>query len=110
MSTANDITRLVIGFLNARGHLAWRNSTMGTFDPKTKRYRTAHKSAIGSGDVVVCLKGGRYVEIEVKAGKDRLSQSQKDRQAKIIQAGGNYYVVCSAADFLELTKRNGWEQ
>jgi hypothetical protein len=39
--------------------------------------------------------------IEVKVGKDRLSEDQRKEMAAIEQAGGIYYVARNMADFYE---------
>jgi hypothetical protein len=99
---ANDLTRSVISLLESKGFLAWRNNTMGVFDGKqaAKRisdlsrgkgrlsysdvfkiiassYRKSHELK-GVSDVVgFCRKTGTAVYVEVKFGKDRLSNEQQ---------------------------------
>ncbi|KAF2380358.1 hypothetical protein BSN82_16780, partial [Acinetobacter baylyi] len=46
----------------------------------------------GSADISATIKG-RSVKIEVKYGKDRQSQAQKDYQKAIEKAGGTYIIV-----------------
>jgi hypothetical protein len=45
------------------------------------------------------MRGGRYLEIEVKTGKDRLSALQMLRRENIERAGGFYIVATSFDDF-----------
>ena len=110
MSRANDIARFVISYMNARGHVAWRNNTGGVFDPTAQRFRKGPASARGGGDVISCIKTGRYVEIEIKVGKDQQSEAQKDREARVRKAGGEYYIVHSQLEFLNLAIRKGWDK
>lgn len=99
MSVTNNTTNAIITFLNVSGHMAWRNSTVGTFDPTTKRMRTAHPTARGTADIVCCLKGGQYFEIEIKTGKDRMSPQQEKHRGDVLASGGIYIVARTYDDF-----------
>jgi hypothetical protein len=100
MTQTNATTGAIIVYLMSNGHVPHRHNTTGIFDPTTKRWRTIASSSKGVGDILVCLKGGRYLEIEVKTGKDRLSPQQYLRQETLRRAGGFYLVVKSFDDFL----------
>ena len=78
-----------------------RNSTVGTWDPVRKKYRTCHPSAIGSGDVLACI-GGKWLEIDIKTGRDRMSPGQVQRKPIVERAGGMYWVVGTVDEFLGL--------
>lgn len=94
MTASNLLKRLIISDLNSRGHLAWNNNTMGVFDKERRCYRkNKDRSAIGTADIVCCLKGGRYLELEVKVGKDKQSTAQQLHERAVRQAGGLYFVV-----------------
>jgi hypothetical protein len=81
---------------------------MGTFDRATGRYRTAHKSAIGTADIVCCLKGGMYLEIELKLGNDKQSVEQREHETKVKQAGGRYFLLKDFNDYKALRQSKGW--
>ena len=74
------------------GLALWRNAT-GYDDARRIRYGLSP----GSGDYVG-LYAGRYVEIETKTVRGRLSAAQHQRQALIQRLGGVYAVVRSEAD------------
>lgn len=104
----NPLTNAIIDFFNFKGHKATRINTTGVFDPTRKAFRTGHRSAIGCGDIIICLKGGLYCEIEIKTGKDKQSENQLLRQKDIERAEGRYFVVKDIDNFLELAKKNNW--
>jgi len=68
----------------------------------TKRpsiFRTSNGTA-GVEDII-CIVRGKYVGIEVKAGKDAQSPVQKARQIDVEKAGGVYFIARSTDSFLE---------
>ena len=93
MSTTNDTTNAIMDFLNLNGHVAWRNNTLGVFDPAKKIFRKGPRSARGTGDIICCLKHGLYLEVEIKTGKDRLSEFQKEHRAKILAVNGLHIIA-----------------
>jgi hypothetical protein len=106
MTRTNTTTGSIIVYLIANGHVAHRNNTTGVFDPTTKRWRTIAPASKGVGDILCCLKGGRYLEIEVKTGKDRLSPQQYLRQETLRRAGGFY--LAPAWVILKPKLTNAW--
>lgn len=96
-SQANLLTRKVLEHLFASGAFAWRQNTQGTFDRRSATYRAAPKKGIS--DVLGCFQG-RFIAIEVKIGKDRLSAEQEGFLASITATGGLAMVVKTEEDFL----------
>src|SRR5262249_42964711 len=74
------------------GLALWRNAA-GYDEVRRVRYGLSP----GSGDYVG-LCAGRYVEVETKTARGRLSPVQRQRQALIERLGGVYAVVRSEAD------------
>ena len=70
---------------------------------KAERGRMVVFGTAGSPDLVA-FKGQRYVLVEIKAGKDRLSPSQLAFQAEVERVFGNYLVVRSVDDVLTWIK------
>lgn len=113
-SKANDITKAIIKFLRLSGHQAERINTMGrTIDNRKTVYDClGHARQIGStkyipttgtkgsADISATIQG-RSVKIEVKAGRDRQSDAQKQYQADIERAGGVYIIAHSFDEFYE---------
>ena len=59
----------------------------------------------GTGDILASLQG-RSLEIEVKFGKDRQSEAQKERQEFVISRGGIYIVAKSLHDVITFLNHN----
>ena len=109
MTESNLLKRLIISDLNSRGHLAWNNNTMGVWDPERHCFRkNKDRSAIGTADVVCCLKGGGYLELEVKVGKDTQSTAQQLHERAVKQTGGRYHLVSDFDRYKQLRQTEGW--
>ncbi len=46
----------------------------------------------GTGDIIACISGAYYM-FEIKLGNDRLSDLQRDKINKVINAGGQAFVI-----------------
>ena len=104
--TANGLTKCIIDFVNFSGGQAERINTMGRMIDNTKTVTDVlgNKKLIGSkkyipstgtkgsADISATIKG-RSVKIEVKIGKDRQSEYQKQYEHHITQAGGVYVIA-----------------
>ena len=108
-STANGLTKCIKDFLNFSGHQAERISSMGrvinskkkvtdvmgrTIEVGSSKYIRPTTTA-GTADISAIIQG-KAVKIEVKIGKDRQSDAQKQYEKDVTDAGG-YYVI--AKDF-----------
>jgi hypothetical protein len=108
MTRSASLTQAIITTINSGLGCAWRNNTVGVWDAKKKLYRASRdRSAIGTADVVACV-GGRYYEFEVKVGQDKQSKDQVNHQQRVLDAGGEYFVIQSTDDFLYHASRLGW--
>jgi len=97
--TANRITANVVRVINAQSKcVAYRINNVGVWDA-AKQIHRAGNTEKGLPDIFAILRG-RAVAIEVKAGKDRLSEYQKARAQEIERAQGVYLVVHSTDEFL----------
>jgi hypothetical protein len=107
-TSTNLVMRNIIEYFTLKGHVASRINTTGVYDPSIKRFRRGHTSAIGHADISIVLKpNGRHLEVEVKTGKDKPTDSQILRKERIEAAGGLYIFADSLADLLEeLKNRN----
>jgi hypothetical protein len=52
----------------------------------------------GTADLTMVI-NGRYVGVEVKIGKDRQSEVQKEFESSLSRSGGLYFIVKSWEDF-----------
>ena len=97
--TANRITQNVIRVINMTpGCVAYRINNVGIWDAAKQIHRKANTEG-GLPDVWACLRG-QFVTIEVKAGRDQLSEDQEKRQFEIERAGGIFLVAHSTDGFL----------
>ena len=101
MSEATTLTNKIINHVYSSGGYAWRASSTGVYDQKAGAYRTAAKK--GVSDVLACFRG-KFVAIEVKIGKDRLSDEQIGFMRNIKHVGGIAFVATSFEDFLKQWK------
>lgn len=112
--TANGLTKCIIDFINFSGGQAERINTMGRMLDNTKvvtdvlgnKKMIGSKKYIpstgtkGSADISATIRG-RSVKIEVKIGKDRQSEYQKQYEQSITQAGGVYVIAKDFDGFIE---------
>ena len=109
MKESAYLTRLIVNWFNSHGHVAHRQNTVGVYDQKRKVYRKNwDRDSVGVGDILICLKGGKWAEIEVKIGADRQSYAQKKREIRVKAAGGVYAIVADWRDFLTLSTGMKW--
>jgi hypothetical protein len=110
-TTANGLTKAVLIWLELNGHWASRINTSGRY-LQGPQYTDVlgHKKQLpgkwipgttrrGTADIHAVI-NGRHVSIEVKIGKDRMSESQHQTQQAIEQSGGVYLIVRSFDDFM----------
>lgn len=97
--TANRITANIIRVVNMQpGCSAIRVNSTGVWDPAKQLFRTSNGTK-GVEDII-CIIRGQYVGIEVKAGKDKQSPVQQQRQHEVERAKGIYFIARSTDEFL----------
>lgn len=110
---ANGLTRCVIDFLKLKGMQAERISSTGRYLDRTKRFTDVlgNTRQIGTGkwikgnttpgtaDIASTIRG-RSVKIEVKIGRDRQSEAQKEYQLEVETAGGIYLITRNFTEFI----------
>ena len=111
-SSANALTKAIIKFIELQGYQAERISSTGRYID-TKRTKTnilGQTITIGSGryipgtstngtaDISATIKG-KSIKIEVKHGKDRQSEAQKQYQTSIERSGGVYFIAKNFDEF-----------
>lgn len=104
-SETNDTTKKILNFLFGHGVFAWRNNTVGIpirRDGSIIGFRPTGKT--GVGDIIgVCPIGGRgvFLSIEVKTGKDKLSDVQLGFMETVNKLNGVAIVVKNYEDFIQ---------
>lgn len=96
----SDIQRAVLDYLKARGIMAWRQKSEGTFDAKRGIYRRGTGTP-GLPDIGGILPGGRALQIEVKAGRNKPTPEQVDFLARARAAGAVAFVAYSVDDVIK---------
>lgn len=89
--SANALTKCITAYMTLRGAFSSRLSNTGVYDARLGQYRatTAKK---GLPDVLGTY-NGRSLFIEVKYGKDRMSEHQKKIESEQTASGGLYFAA-----------------
>lgn len=92
--SANEMTHAVLLLCDKLKIFAWRNNTMGvrTQDGGYRPVGGIHGGQ-GSPDVIGVLPNGKFLGIEIKTNKDRMSIAQSEVQQRITENNGLYIVV-----------------
>lgn len=95
--TANGLTKCVILYIKLIGGFATRINTTGMYRADIKKFipNTQRK---GLADVSAVIKG-RAVSIEIKVGKDRMSEAQLKIKSEVERAGGVYIIARNFEQF-----------
>jgi hypothetical protein len=99
--TEKEIENSILMHLEMRGDcIAWKNQSVGIFDPKRKVYRKSrnrfHKN--GVSDIICMLHDGPVIFLEVKTQYGRQSENQKQFQKDCEDMGQIYRIVKSIED------------
>lgn len=114
VNTANGLTKAIVTFINLTGGQAERISSMGRVIDGRKVVTNilGQKGIIGSqtyirgtstngtADISAII-NGKSVKIEVKIGKDKMSQAQIEYKANVERAGGIYIIAKTWDVFIE---------
>lgn len=96
---ANSLTTAIIDYIDLIGGWATRISVEGRYIEKLgTRVRSSVKR--GTADIHAVYRG-KHLSIEVKIGKDRQSEEQKEIEQEIISAGGLYFIARNFQDFYD---------
>lgn len=100
-TSANALTAAIVVYLTLIGGYATRQQSMGVKRKvKGREVWTLGTTKRGAADINAMFQG-RSLQVEVKYGKDRLSDKQKATAAQITRAGGVYIVAKSFDHFIE---------
>ena len=97
--TANRMTANIIRAINMQpGCVAYRVNNTGIWDEAKQLFRKANTEK-GLPDIFAVIRG-RFAGIEVKAGRDKISQEQLHRKFEIERAKGLYFEARNTDMFL----------
>lgn len=94
----SDIQKTIIDYLKIKRHFFWRNNS-GAY--KTENGGFVRFGEAGSPDICI-VKDGFFIGLEVKASKGKQSPNQIEWEKAIKAAGGEYYVVRSLDEVIEI--------
>lgn len=102
-SSANQLTKIVVWWINHRGGFAERVNTTGIprKDARGVMRWTRSGSTPGSADIHAVYNGQTY-KIEIKVGRDKMSEAQHKYKQNVIAAGGVYLECRRFDDVLNL--------
>lgn len=105
-NSSNGLTKAILDFVNLSGFFAERTGTEGRVIDNRKTYtdvlgrqktigtvkRIKTSGLVGSSDLKLYI-NGKIVAVEIKVGRDRQSQAQKEYQERMEKAGGIYLII-----------------
>lgn len=97
--SANALTRCIVDYCNLSGHFATRLQSTGTYRADLQKFIPSTQRA-GMPDVFAVVEG-RAVFVEVKIGRDTLSDVQKETISDLKKAGASVYLAKTFAGFLD---------
>ena len=109
--TSNGLTQCILTWLRLHGHYATRINTMGRQLKATTIIDVIGRSHVtpgkwipgttrkGTADIHASL-NGRHVSVEVKVGKDRMSE-QINTKKEVEESGGLYFVATDFESFYQ---------
>lgn len=97
-----QIVKAILDYLKWTKILAWRSNNIGTYSKAREQY--IFHGLKGVSDILGVLDGGKFLAIEVKTDKGKLSEYQKEFLDKVNKLGGKGFVARSIEDVVkELT-------
>jgi hypothetical protein len=109
--TANDLAKAIKAYCDMMGVMCQRTGNEGRYRPGETVVDVVGRTRMmkgtwlpgqnnGQGDLHIVLKGMSHW-LEIKIGKDRQSDKQKDFEAMVKRSGGTYDIVKSWDDFFK---------
>lgn len=96
---ANELTRRIVAHIRANGGFATRLSSTGTYRADLKKFVPSQQVS-GLPDVTGVF-NGRSLWVEIKVGRDQLSEAQKRTISGLIVAGAAVFVSRDFEGFLQ---------
>lgn len=108
---ADEITKAILGYLQAHSFSVWAQPNRGEYDPKTERWRPHPNARRGVPDIIgFRLRDALFIGVEVKAGTDRLRDEQRMFLDQLKASGGLAFVAFDFAGFVQSFERRGLHQ
>lgn len=97
-----DIQKQVMDFLRLKGFLVVKFPSVGIYKQKTNSY--IPQSRRGISDLLACSPKGRFIAIEIKCGKNKVSQEQQDFIDEVKKKNGFAFTAYSLDDVINTIK------
>ncbi len=98
-SKTNELTDAIIRHIKAQGGTAYRVNSQGQYDSKLGKWRLSGMKR-GLPDIIGIYEG-RFLGVEVKTGRDKLSEYQLKRKQEIETSKGIYIETKTLQQFEE---------
>lgn len=98
-NSANGLTQAIIDFIDFSGGWATRVSVEGRYIESLGR-RIPSSVKKGTPDIIASYKGC-FLGIEVKIGKDTMSEDQLNVRRQLINSGGYFFIATDFENFYE---------
>jgi len=97
--SANGLTKCLTTYLKLNGAFVSRINNVGIYDKRLRRYRPGTNRK-GLPDVLATYKG-RSLFVEVKTGRDKISEYQEKIRQEQIASGGYWFTAHDFTEFKE---------
>lgn len=98
-SPSNQLTDDVIRYLKSIGGIGYRINVQGQWDSQLQKWRPSGMKR-GLPDCIGLLPNGRFIGVEIKIGRDKMSEFQEMRRKEIINLNGLYIIARNLEDFI----------
>ena len=88
-ASANELTKSVIDFVRLKGFYATRIQSQGQKRGNVMTFGTTQR---GTADAHICI-NSTHISCEIKFGKDKQSDAQKQVQKEVESSGGIYLLI-----------------
>jgi len=96
---ANNLTKCITAYLRLNGAFVSRVNNTGIYDRRLNRYRPG-TSRKGLPDIIATYRG-KSLFVEVKHGRDRMSEHQERIRHEQEQSGGLWFTAHNFTEFKE---------
>lgn len=109
MTPEGAVVDACLGYLRIRHINAWRNNSGAV---KHERSNGSHGfirfGKVGSADILGCLPDGRFLAVECKAGRNGLTNQQREFLDNINKCNGLAICVRSVDDLIQVFEEQGY--
>src|SRR3990167_3635338 len=89
MTATNSLTQAILRAVNYSGWKAWRNGNHAVWSKKRNAFMKNPTTLLGVSDIIgFRRRDGKFIAVEIKTGKDKLSPHQTNFLADVKASGG----------------------